>query len=75
MTRPDQRGRGLAGQLMEWAHRHLGSVVTVLDAQSHLREFYERLGYVVTGPEFVEDGIPHLPMRRDPAASSRETQP
>ena len=74
VTRPDQRGAGLAGRLVEWAHDHLGSVVTVLDAQSHLRGFYERLGYEVTGPEFVEDGIPHLPMRRDPRTSNRETQ-
>ena len=30
----------------------------VLDAQSHLVEWYERLGFAVVGPEFVEDGIP-----------------
>ncbi len=64
VTRPDQRGLGLAGRLMEWAHDHVGSITTVLDGQSHLRAFYERLGYAVVGPEFVEDGIPHLPMRR-----------
>ena len=34
----------------------------VLDAQSHLVEWYERLGFAVAGPEFVEDGIPHVPM-------------
>ncbi|MEZ5226052.1 MAG: GNAT family N-acetyltransferase [Acidimicrobiales bacterium] len=66
VTRADQRGQGLAAQLMEWTHHHIGSVVTVLDGQSHLRAFYERLGYEVSGPEFIEDGIPHLPMRRTP---------
>ena len=30
-TRADQRGRGLAGQLMEWAHSHIGFHTTVLD--------------------------------------------
>jgi ElaA protein len=42
----------------------LGPRRTVLDAQSHLAGFYGRLGYVQTGPEFVEDGIPHVPMTR-----------
>ncbi len=64
VTRHDQRGLGLAGRLMEWAHHHVGSITTVLDGQSHLRSFYERLGYEVTGAEFIDDGIPHLPMRR-----------
>ena len=36
----------------------------MLDAQSPLAGWYERFGFEVTGPEFLEDGIPHLPMRR-----------
>jgi predicted GNAT family N-acyltransferase len=36
----------------------------VLDAQSPLRDWYERFGFVVSGDPFVEDGIPHLPMTR-----------
>jgi ElaA protein len=38
----------------------------VLDAQSYLVGWYERFGFAVTGPEFLEDGIPHTPMRREP---------
>lgn len=64
VTRPDARGRGLARLLLRHALDRVGPVETVLDAQSHLRRFYEDLGYEVSGPEFVEDGIPHLPMRR-----------
>jgi hypothetical protein len=41
----------------------------VLDAQSHLVDWYVQLGYVVDGDEFVEDGIPHVPMRRARRAS------
>jgi ElaA protein len=41
----------------------------VLDAQSPLVDFYARLGFVATGPEFLDDGIPHIPMRL--AAQSR----
>jgi ElaA protein len=64
VTRPDARGRGLARRLVRAALEEVGPVETVLDAQSHLRAFYEDLGYEVAGEEFVEDGIPHLPMRR-----------
>jgi ElaA protein len=64
VTRPDVRGRGLAGDLLRHVLDTIGPVETVLDAQSHLRAFYEGLGYEVDGAEFVEDGIPHLPMRR-----------
>lgn len=62
-TAPSARGQGLAALLVE----HVGAGTPgpiVLDAQSYLVDWYERLGYVVAGPEFVEDGIPHVPMRR-----------
>lgn len=58
------RGEGLAEELVRAAlERCDGSVV--LDAQSHLAGWYERLGFDVDGPGFVEDGIAHVPMRRD----------
>lgn len=57
------RGEGLAALVMAEALRLAGGTTLVLDAQSHLRGWYERQGFAVTGPEFVEDGIPHLPMR------------
>jgi len=31
----------------------------VIMAQSYLLKWYGRLGYVVQGEEFLEDGIPH----------------
>jgi ElaA protein len=36
----------------------------VLGAQVQAQGFYERLGFAVDGPEYDEDGIPHVPMRR-----------
>ena len=35
----------------------------VLDAQTPLAAWYESFGFEVTGAEFLDDGIPHLPMR------------
>jgi ElaA protein len=60
------RGRGLARQMLTEALAVIGSRPCVLDAQSYLVDFYAGFGFVPTGPEFIEDGIPHVPMRRDP---------
>jgi ElaA protein len=59
------RGSGIAGSLMRRAFEVIGPRASVLDAQSYLQSWYERFDYVVTGPEFIEDGIPHTPMRRE----------
>ncbi len=56
------RGAGVARQLVEAVLAATRGPV-VLDAQSHLAGWYERLGFVRDGAEFVEDGIPHVPMR------------
>ena len=63
-TAPAHRRAGLAALLVEAAlARSVGPVV--LDAQSRLCEWYGRYGFVATGPEYLDDGIPHVPMRLD----------
>lgn len=62
VTAPRHRGRRLSTRLIEVALQHTTGPV-VLDAQSHLVPMYERNGFVPAGPEFIEDGIPHTPMR------------
>jgi len=59
------RGRGLATLLVQTVVDEAPGPV-VLDAQAHLVAWYQRLGFTVSGPGFVEDGIPHMPMRREP---------
>jgi ElaA protein len=61
---PPARGAGLARRLMEAALLEIGDRPCVLDAQVNLVGFYRSLGFQVTGPEYLEDGIPHVPMRR-----------
>ena len=58
------RGRGLADTLMLRALDEIGARETRLDAQSYLAGWYSRFGFEQDGPEFVEDGIPHIPMTR-----------
>lgn len=64
VTAPEARGRGLAARLVDHAVASTEGP-WVLDAQSHLQDWYLDRGFTVAGPEFIEDGIPHVPMRRD----------
>ncbi|XVU23993.1 GNAT family N-acetyltransferase [Actinoplanes sp. CA-054009] len=64
VTAKSARGIGLAGRLMTEALAVIGNRPSVLDAQAHLVNFYAKFGYEPTGPEYLEDGIPHVPMRR-----------
>jgi ElaA protein len=65
VTAPAARGRGLAAVLIGRALAGVSGAV-VLGAQSHLADWYARFGFVRTGPDYVEDGIPHTPMARSP---------
>ncbi len=62
---PAHRGRGLTGALMTAALGELNGRACLLEAQSHLDGMYGKYGFFSDGDEFVEDGIPHIPMRRD----------
>jgi len=57
------RGQGWADQIMQAALQVCPDRDVVLDAQSPLAGWYGTYGFVVTGLEFLDDGIPHLPMR------------
>ncbi|MEM7203146.1 MAG: GNAT family N-acetyltransferase [Planctomycetota bacterium] len=70
-TRRDRRSEGLAGRLMQAAIERVSPATVVLAAQSHLAAWYQRFGFAVEGAEFLEDGIPHVPMRRPAGAGSR----
>jgi ElaA protein len=68
-TRVDARGAGLAAALLtDVLDRNFGRVI-VLEAQAHLADWYGRFGFVRSGAGYLEDGIPHVPMRREPTAS------
>lgn len=59
------RGRGLAAELMDAALAGLIGRPVRLDAQSYLVDWYARFGFATAGEEFLDDGIPHVPMARD----------
>jgi ElaA protein len=69
-TAASARGSGLAAVLMNRALELAGDREIVLDAQTYLFDWYVRFGFVRDGADYVEDGIPHLPMRLRRESSS-----
>ncbi len=65
-TRASERGHGHTNQLMQAALAEVGSHPCRLSAQSYLAGMYARHGFTRDGEEFVEDGIAHVPMLREP---------
>ena len=67
----DARGRGLADVVMAAALEACAGRDVVLDAQSPLAGWYASFGFAVDGEEFLEDDIPHVPMRRREGRSNK----
>lgn len=65
-VRRQARGKGVGAELMKAIARAAaaeGVKQLVLDAQNHAMPFYEGLGYVAEGEEFLDANIPHHHMR------------
>jgi ElaA protein len=71
VTHPDVRRTGAGRALMLTAVTELraafGQGPIRIGAQRYLTRFYESLGFRATGPEYDEDGIPHVEMVKDGA--------
>jgi ElaA protein len=64
-TAAGSRGKGLSARLIEEGIALSAELPITLGAQAHLEGWYERFGFRRSGPGYVEDGIPHVPMRRE----------
>lgn len=66
VTSPAVRSSGLGKRLMEasiaYCRRLFGPHMIKIGAQTHLLKFYNSLGFLSTGTEYMEDGIPHTYM-------------
>jgi ElaA protein len=49
---------------IEHCEELFGKTSITLGAQLYLRKFYESLGFIASGEEYIEDGIPHVTMTR-----------
>lgn len=61
-TARGHRGQGYAAVLVREAIARIGGQRIRIGAQTQLEGWYARFGFVRGGPDYVEDGIPHLPM-------------
>lgn len=59
-------GAGLGRKLMEEAipmiQKKFACNKLVIHSQKQAQGFYEKLGFVVTSPDYLEEGIPHVTM-------------
>jgi len=60
------RGVGLGGRIItagiDAVRENLPCEKIYIEAQTYALPFYEKVGFVTAGEEFLEDGIPHTPM-------------
>jgi ElaA protein len=57
------RGQGLSAQLVRRGIELCGGRTIEIGAQAYLEAWYERFGFRRSGPDYLDDGILHLPMR------------
>ncbi|MGX5914887.1 GNAT family N-acetyltransferase [Aliidiomarina sp. Khilg15.8] len=62
-ARGRQLGRELMRQAMQIVLEQSNSKQIVIGAQQYLLGFYQSLGFINEGEEYLEDGIPHQDMR------------
>jgi ElaA protein len=70
-TRRTARGHGHGHRLLDAALAEVGDYPCRIDAQTYLEEMYSHHGFVRAGEEFLEDGVPHVPMLK-PGARTDE---
>ncbi len=63
-TAASARSRGLSARLIRRGIELCDGRTVDIGAQAYLEGWYERFGFRRSGPDYLEDGIPHLPMRR-----------
>nr|WP_228046373.1 GNAT family N-acetyltransferase [Saccharopolyspora sp. HNM0983] len=69
-TSADARGFGLARKVMRAAVAEAQRAPVVLSAQTYAVDFYRGFGFTECAEQYLEDGIPHVDMRR-PASGGR----
>ncbi|TSD93550.1 GNAT family N-acetyltransferase [Skermania sp. ID1734] len=63
-TAPNARGRGHTTRLLQAALAEVGLAPCKINAQTYLVDMYAKHGFKIDGAEYLEDGIPHVPMRK-----------
>ena len=68
VVHPDHRKDGLGYALMKGSISQIESLFQTkkikIGAQTYLKNFYESLGFQKVGKDYLEDGIPHIYMKK-----------
>src|SRR5690606_14068069 len=67
-TLKEARGKGFSGSLLREVISRWGDEELKLGAQSYLEDWYGSFGFITSGPHYMEAGIDHVPMTRQPSA-------
>ena len=62
VVKKSERGKGIGDELVINSIKSVPENKIKISAQSYLKEFYGKHGFVAKGEEYLEDGIPHTAM-------------
>ncbi len=62
VVRKSERGKGVGDELVISCLKNITEKNIKISAQSYLKGFYGKHGFVAKGKEYLEDGIPHTAM-------------
>ena len=65
MVKKSERGKGIGDELVVHSVNNIPEHEIKISAQSYLKGFYGKHGFVAKGKEYLEDGIPHIAMFRE----------
>ena len=76
-TERSARGQGHTTRLLRAALAEVGDYPCRINAQIYLMDMYAQHGFVRDGDDFVDDGVPHVPMVKpgSPVAPGGAAQP
>jgi ElaA protein len=60
--RGSHQGHEMVKEAKKFIRAEFGEVAVKLSGQKHLEKFYNKHGFISTGKEYLEDGIPHVEM-------------
>ena len=69
LVNKQERGKSYAKKIVEesitFIKNNLKEKTITIEAQVYLKEFYKTFGFVISSDEFLEDGIPHVWMKKE----------
>jgi ElaA protein len=69
-TKRSARGEGHTTRLLRAALAEVGDYPCRINAQVYLADMYAQHGFVRDGDDFLDDGVPHVPMLRPGSAQT-----